>query len=193
MTEIVFRRVDERIGEIALRPVDPDADAELLHAWLTHAKCAFWGMLDYDLDAVRQRFRDIAAGDTHADFIGLHRGKPSCLFERYETASELGPDVYTPQAGDASIHFLAAPTDEPVAGFTMAGIKTMVEFLLADPAVRRVVGEPDVRNRAMLRLVSSVGFRIEREIQLPDKRAYLCTATREQYHAALAAEPVPAR
>ncbi|MCU1681455.1 MAG: putative acetyltransferase [Amycolatopsis sp.] len=190
MSNFVFTRTDEKVGEVSLRPVDPAADAELLHSWLTNPKCSFWGMLDYSLDDVRRRFSEIAAGSTHEDFIGMHDGKPACLFERYEPASELGPDVYTPQAGDKSIHFLAAPTDEPVPGFTIAGIKTMVEFLLDDPAVLRVVGEPDVRHRAMLKLVCSVGFKIEKEIDLPDKRAYLCTATREEYYAAIDAHAV---
>ena len=41
---IVFSRTDERLGEFALRPVDPAADAPLLHRWVTHPKSAFWMM-----------------------------------------------------------------------------------------------------------------------------------------------------
>jgi hypothetical protein len=187
MTEIVLNRKHDAIGEIAVRPVDPDADVHLLHSWLTHPKCGFWGMLDYSVDDVRRRFTDIADSTTHDDFIGLHEGQPAFLFEIYDTASELGPTVYPAQQGDKSFHFLVAPREKQVPRLSITCLKTVIEFLFDDPEVLRIVGEPDVRNRAMLILIRKVGGRIEREIDLPDKRAQLCTLTREDYYTALAA------
>ncbi|SDO73513.1 GNAT family N-acetyltransferase [Lentzea jiangxiensis] len=189
MSEIVFRYVDDRIGELALRPLDPARDVDMLHSWFVDPKCEYWGLRDSTVEDVRLRCEEIAASPTHDDFIGLHNGAPALLYERYVPSSELGPDVYTPLPGDVGCHFLAAPTTAPVRGFTAVAIRTMFEFLFSDPATDRVIGEPDVRHSAMLALVLRYGTVVEREVVLPTKTAYLCSTTREHFHTAVNALP----
>ncbi len=82
------------------------------------------------------------------------------------------------------MHFLVAPTDRPVHGFTLAVIRTVMDLLLTDPATRRVVVEPDVRNDPVHALNAQVGFRVVREVELPDKRALLSVCTRPDYEEA---------
>lgn len=181
--DIVFTRTDGRLGEFALRPVDPFEDAELLHAWVTHPKSAFWMMQNATLPDVEREFMDIAARPRHDAFIGLHEGRPAFLVERYDPADELG-DVHDVRPGDIGMHFLCAPTDTPLHGFTRAVIATVMKMLFSDPQVHRVLVEPDVRNTDVHALNEAVGFRIERTVSLPEKDAYLSTCTREQYLAA---------
>jgi RimJ/RimL family protein N-acetyltransferase len=88
MSAIIFAGNDERLGEFALRPVDPAADAALLHRWLTDPKSAFWLM------------------------------------------------------GNASMRDVEAELRR--------------KLLFADPATRRVVVEPDVRNRPVHALNEAV-------------------------------------
>lgn len=182
-TRPVFTRTDPRLGELALRPVDPFADAELLHGWVTHPKSTFWMMQGAELQDVEREFLDIAARPHHDAFIGLHEGTPAFLVERYDPTAELG-EAYDVQPGDVGMHFLCAPTDRPLHGFTRAVITTVMELLFADPAVRRVVVEPDVRNTGVHPLNEAVGFRIERTVSLPEKDVYLSLCTRDQYLAA---------
>jgi RimJ/RimL family protein N-acetyltransferase len=59
-----------------------------------------------------------------------------------------------------------------------------MEHLFEDPAVRRVVVEPDVSNKAVHALNAAVGFVPEREIQKPEKKALLSFCTRERFLAA---------
>jgi RimJ/RimL family protein N-acetyltransferase len=59
-----------------------------------------------------------------------------------------------------------------------------MELLFDDPAVRRVVVEPDVRNTAVHALNETMGFRIDRQIAKPEKDAYLSTCTREMFREA---------
>lgn len=180
---VLFRRADARLGEFALRTVDPAADAPLLHAWVTHPRSAFWMMQDATLADVQREFRDIAARPGHDAHLGLHLGRPAFLVERYDPADELG-DVHDSRAGDVGMHFLCAPTDTPLHGFTRAVIGTVMDFLFADPAVQRVVVEPDVRNTAVHALNEAAGFRVERTVRLPEKDALLSTCTRAAHLAA---------
>lgn len=180
---VLFRRTDPRLGEFALRAVDAAADAPLLHAWVTHPRSAFWMMQDATLDDVEHEFRDIAARTGHDAYLGLHRGRPAFLVERYDPAAELG-DVHDTRPGDVGMHFLCAPTDAPLHGFTRAVIGTVMDFLFADPDVQRVVVEPDVRNTAVHVLNETVGFRVEGTVRLPEKDALLSTCTRADHLAA---------
>jgi RimJ/RimL family protein N-acetyltransferase len=168
----------------SVRPVEPAADATLLHGWVTHPKAAFWQMQDADVARVEREYRAIADSPTHDAYLGLHEGRPAFLMERYDPAHDPVGEAYDVQDGDVGMHFLVAPTDRPIHGFTRAVIGAVMELLFADPATRRVVVEPDVRNRAVHALNAAVGFREVGEVALPAKRALLSICTREQFEAA---------
>ncbi|MGI5197825.1 GNAT family N-acetyltransferase [Streptomyces sp. CA-288835] len=169
------------LGALSLRPLDPLTDAELLHSWVTHPKAAHWMMLDARLEDVEREYMRIAAHEHHDAFIGLHDGEPAFLMERYDPRYVELVGLYEPEPGDVGMHFLVAPTDTPVHGFTQAVITAVMESLFADPRTRRVVVEPDVTNTAVHALNEAVGFVPVREIQKPEKRALLSFCTRAQF------------
>ncbi|MEY9938314.1 GNAT family N-acetyltransferase [Streptacidiphilus sp. MAP5-3] len=173
-------RFEAHPDDFTFRPVDPDADAALLHGWVTDPKAVFWLMQQATVADVAREYRSLDAR------IGLFRGEPAVLTERYDIASGELADVHRALAGDVGMHLLTAPTDTPVPGFTRAAMTAVLRELFADPAVRRVVVEPDLRNRAVHALNAAVGFRPVRPVTLPrsGKRALLSTCTREQFHAA---------
>lgn len=180
MTQVIFRWFDP-LGEFAVREVDPGADATMLHGWLTHPKSAFWEMQDADVWAVAAYFAGIADSPHHDAFVGLWDGTPAFLVERYDPDHDAIGKVYDVRDGDVGMHFLVAPTDRPVHGFTRAVIVTVMELLFRDPATRRVVVEPDVANRPVHALNAAVGFRVVDTVALPDKEALLSICTRQHY------------
>ena len=167
-----------------VRPLDPLRDAGLVHGWVTHPRSAFWLMADAKLQDVEREYMAIAAHPHHDAFIGLHVGTPAFLMECYDPAEVELKGLYEAEPGDIGMHFLVAPSDTPVHGFTRAVITVVLRTLFADPAVRRVVVEPDVRNTAVHALNKAVGFEVIREIATPDKTALLSACTREQFAAA---------
>ncbi|WP_419997530.1 GNAT family N-acetyltransferase [Streptomyces boninensis] len=169
---------------ISIRPLDPLTDSELVHAWVTHPKAAYWLMQDARLEDVEREYLNIAADEHHDAFLGLHDGEPAFLMERYDPAHRELAGLYEAEPGDVGMHFLVAPTDRPIHGFTRAVITAVMEQLFADPRTRRVVVEPDVRNTAVHALNEAVGFVPAREIDKPEKRALLSFCTRAQFLAA---------
>lgn len=190
----IFTRNDERLGEFAVRQVDPGADAALLHGWLTHPKSAFWLMQHAEVADVEREFLNVAAAASRKAFLGLHEARPAFLVETYDPARGELADMYPAQPGDVGMHFLVAPTDTPIRGFTRAVITTVMELLFSEASTHRVVVEPDVRNRAVHALNAAVGFHIVDTVSLTelDKDAYLSICTREQYLAARQAMPASA-
>ncbi|WBO66156.1 GNAT family N-acetyltransferase [Streptomyces camelliae] len=169
------------------RPLDPLKDAELLHAWVTHPKAAFWMMQDATLVDVERAYMEIAADEHHHALLGLQGGEPAFLMEYYDPAHRELVGLYDPLPGDVGMHFLTPATDTPVHGFTRAVITAVLARLFADPANERVVVEPDIANTAVHALNAAVGFVTEREIQKPEKKARLSFCTREQFEKAVTA------
>ncbi|MER6357324.1 GNAT family N-acetyltransferase [Streptomyces sp. NPDC001634] len=174
-------------GTFTLRPVDPVEDAEFLHGWVTHPKAAFWMMQEARPEDVERAYMEIAADEHHHALLGLYDGVPAFLMEKYDPAHRELVGLYEPEPGDVGMHFLVAPTDTPVHGFTRAVITAVMRHLFEDPATARVVVEPDVRNTAVHALNAAVGFVPEREIQKPEKTALLSFCTREQFQKAVVA------
>ncbi|MFD3995980.1 GNAT family N-acetyltransferase [Streptomyces sp. NPDC058548] len=170
---------------VSIRPFDPLKDAELIHPWVTHPKAAFWMMQDAALQDVEREYMAITAHPHHDAFIGEVDGEPAFLMERYDPSKLELVGLYEPRPGDVGMHFLVAPTDTPVHGFTRTVITAVMTELFADPATVRVVVEPDVSNKAVHALNEAVGFVPEREIQKPEKKALLSFCTREQFEAAV--------
>jgi hypothetical protein len=166
------------------RPVDPAGDAGLLHSWVTHPKAVFWMMQDATPEDVERAYREIAADEHHHALLGLRDGEPVFLMERYDPAHRELAGLYEPRPGDVGMHFLTPATATPVHGFTRSVITAVLARLFQDPATRRVVVEPDVRNTAVHALNEAVGFVPEREIVKPEKRALLSFCTRERFLAA---------
>lgn len=181
MTTVVYRRTDPRLGAFALRTLDPDADAALLHGWVTHPKAAFWMMLNADVAQVADEYRRIHAHPHHDAFVGLWRDRPAFLAERYDPARVELAGLHDAADGDIGMHFLCAPTDTPVPGFTLAVITTVMAWLFTDPATRRVVVEPDVRNTAVHARNAAVGFTVVGQIAKPEKDALLSICTRASF------------
>ncbi|MDR7304064.1 GNAT family N-acetyltransferase [Haloactinomyces albus] len=181
MSECLFRRTDPALGEFTVRRVELPTDLALLYGWLTHPKSVFWMMQAAQLADVESMFRDIAATTGHDAFLGCHAGQPAFLIETYDPANCEVAEVYESAPGDIGMHFLTAPTEHPVHGFTLAVLRTVVEHLFADPSNERIVVEPDVRNHPVHVLNEAVGFRVISRVSLRDKDAYLSTCTREQY------------
>ncbi|MCS0637767.1 acetyltransferase [Streptomyces sp. LP05-1] len=156
----------------------------MVHSWVTHPKAAFWLMQGLDRAEVEREYATVAAHPHHDAFVGLRDGAPAFLMERYDPRYVELVGLYDPEPGDIGMHFLTPPTDTPVHGFTRAVITAVMAELFTDPAVRRVVVEPDASNTAVHALNEVVGFEPVAKIVKPEKEALLSFCTREQFRAA---------
>ncbi|MFC7495821.1 MULTISPECIES: GNAT family N-acetyltransferase [unclassified Nocardioides] len=164
---------------ITIEPLDLERDLSLLHQWVTHPRSVYWQMQDASMDDVATEYRLIDENPHHHAWLGRVDGEPAFLAETYDPAqSELAglPEI---APGDLGMHVLVAPTDTPVSGFTRAVFAAVVDHCLADPAVRRVVVEPDARNARIRAINREFGFRELRTITLPTKEAVLSVRTRD--------------
>lgn len=170
----------EGFGTVRLVPVDPAADAGLLHGWVTEERARFWGMADHTREQVREIYEFVDSLPTHHAYLALRDGVPAALFQTYEPDADPVGECYDVQPGDFGIHLLIAPAEGvgAVKGYTEALLTAFVAYVFSDPAHLRVVVEPDARNEKALARMVRVGFELGPEIEKPEKTARLAFLTR---------------
>ena len=169
-----------------LDPIDPARDAPTIHAWVVEDRARFWMMGDHTVEEVREVYTWLDEQPTHHAWFVRRDGEPVALVQDYEpTAEEVG-EHFDVRPGDLGIHFMLAPADVERSGFTAEVITFALASVFADPAVRRVVAEPDARNAKAVALVERLGFELGPVIELSVKPAQLAFLTRDAYERLLA-------
>lgn len=167
-----------------IEPLDVEAHLARLHAWVTHPRSVYWGMLSATPADVSAEYTRIAEDPHHHAHLGRVDGEPAFLVETYdparsEAAGLVGLIDLAP--GDLGMHVLVAPPVQHRPGFTSVVFRTVMEHCFADPAVTRVVVEPDVGNHKIAALNAAAGFVVARHVALATKTAALSFCTRAQF------------
>lgn len=181
----VHAQVHAVLGHLSTTVLDPDADLDTIHAWVTAPGTGFWGLGHLGRDELRDLYAYVDSLPTHHAFLVWRDGEPVALLQTYDPHHDPVGETYPVEPGDVGLHLLVGSRGaDPVAGFTAHLVGYLVGLLLGQPGARRVVVEPDVRNeRAVARMVRS-GFVLGPVVDLPHKRAQLAFLT--------AAAPTPA-
>jgi penicillin amidase len=166
---------------LRLDPLDPATEAEVVHAWAVEDRAQFWMMQDHTLEEVREIYQWIADEPTHAAYLAKDDGVPVALFQTYDPRAEEIGEHFDVREGDVGIHLMLAPATNARPGFTAAVVGFLAHQVFADPAVRRVVAEPDDRNAKAVALVQRIGFELGPVVELSTKPARLAFWTRETY------------
>ena len=162
------------------RPVLPEHDTDLVRAW--HHKphvIEFWAMAwprDWIHDYLVRQVEDPA----RSPYLGFVDDVPVGYIEVYDPARDVLGGYAPILPGDLGAHVLIGE-EEHLGRYSVALGRAVVRFLFRRPDVRRIVGEPDVRNQNFLSLLAFLGFRKHSEIDLPDKRAAFMVCERADF------------
>ncbi|MFE2097051.1 MULTISPECIES: GNAT family N-acetyltransferase [unclassified Streptomyces] len=187
----VHEQVIDGYGTVRIRPLDPAADAEVVHAWVSDERAAFWGMTGLTRDQVAEIYAHMAGLDTHHALLVSKDGEPAALLQTYEPEADRVGECYEVRPGDIGVHLLLAPAaaDGPRPGWSAALLTAMTSYVLLELDHRRVVVDPDVRNTRAIARFERQGFERGPEVvlpevdipdvYLPEKRAQLAFLERE--------------
>ncbi|MDG4823372.1 GNAT family N-acetyltransferase [Asanoa sp. WMMD1127] len=160
-------------GAFRLDRVDPTADLDLIHGWVTEPRARFWGMTTYSPAEVHEVYAFLDGLPTHHAYLMRLNGEPIGIFQTYEPAEDPIGAHYPVREGDFGIHLFLAPADPPRPGFTGAVAAALLRFAFAHPGVQRIVVEPDVRNERALIRWQRLGFEFGDQVTTDDKTAQL--------------------
>jgi len=184
--------VSARALSLTWRPIDPATDAPLLHDWVTRPYARFWGQQHLTAAELEARYRkDQARGHDRRLALRQDTGEAVCLIELYDPQQDELARHYPVSPGDRGLHLLLGPPNAARAGQTHLVISDICAAVFADPAVHRLVCEPDLRNQRVIARLLQAGFQRVKVVYLPHKIAQLMTIDRSQFEARRAAETPP--
>ncbi|MFD6997790.1 GNAT family N-acetyltransferase [Streptomyces mirabilis] len=189
--EAVHEQKFDGFGTVRVLPVDPHADLDVIHRWVSEERAVFWGMNGLTKQQVLETYVHLDSLDTHHAFLAVKDGEPAALFQAYEPEADRVSECYAVEPGDSGVHLLIGPAGSGGGrpGWSSALLTAFTMYVLVGLDRQRVVVEPDARNeKAIARLVRQ-GFVPGPEIvlpeidlpgvYLPEKRARLAFLTRE--------------
>ncbi|MEW2246524.1 MULTISPECIES: GNAT family N-acetyltransferase [unclassified Streptomyces] len=189
--EAVHEQRTDGFGTVRILPLDPRADAEVVHRWVSEERAAFWGMRGLTVDQVAEIYAHLAGLDTHHAFLVVKDGDPAALLQTYEPGADRVGECYPVQPGDIGVHLLLAPAGDAGRrpGWTARLVAAMTAYVLHALDRRRIVVDPDVRNVKAIARFERLGFERGPEVvlpevdlpdvYLPEKRAQLAFLRRE--------------
>jgi hypothetical protein len=160
----------EGFGTVRIRPVDAEADAAVLHGWVSAERASFWGMNGLTRDQVAEIYAHMAGLDTHHAYLVELDGGPVAVLQTYEPSEDRVSECYEVEPGDIGVHVLLAPAGERGArpGWSSALMSVFASYVLVGQDRRRVVVDPDVRNEKALARFLRQGFEVGPVVTLPE-------------------------
>ncbi|MFE7442635.1 GNAT family N-acetyltransferase [Streptomyces chartreusis] len=187
----VHEQAVDGFGSVLVRPLDPHADAAVVHGWTGAERASFWGMNGLTRDQVSEIYAHMAGLDTHHAFLILRDDVPVALLQTYEPEADRVSECYEVLPGDIGVHLLLAPAGPEGArpGWTSVLLGVVAAYVFGTLGRRRVVVDPDVRNEKAVARFLKQGFEagpvvVLPEVDIPDvyipaKEAQLAFLTRE--------------
>ncbi|MDX7988358.1 GNAT family N-acetyltransferase [Xenorhabdus sp. 12] len=182
---VLFEKTLPEFGTFSLRPLILADDIAIITDWVNRDYAYYWGMQGQTRQQVSDFYQDLLARQPNSVFIGIFEGKPAFLLECYQAQTDLIGEYYSVCPDDMGMHILVAPPERKISQFTWGIFQTAIAFIFSNPAIKRIVVEPDIRNEKIHQLNLRAGFVYEKTVQLPHKTAGLAFCTREQHHMAL--------
>ncbi|MFE5920645.1 GNAT family N-acetyltransferase [Streptomyces sp. NPDC056468] len=189
--EAVHEQAVEGFGTVRVLRLDPEADAEVVHGWVSQERAAFWGMNGLTRDQVAGIYTHMDTLDTHHAFLVVRDTTPVALLQTYEPEADRVSECYDVRPGDIGVHLLLAPAgpEGGQPGWTSVLLTVMTSYVFGVLGRQRVVVDPDVRNEKAVARFLRQGFTagptvVLPEIDLPDvyipeKKAQLAFLNRE--------------
>lgn len=187
-TDILYHKNVIHMGDLSLRLLNLDKDFPTICRWVKQPNAHFWGMQNMTNEEIYATYQDFQ-DSTHTDvYIGLHNGNPVFLMESYDPFSNEIIEHYSAATHDRGMHFFIGAAIKPIHNFSFAVISVIVDFLLSQPKIKRVIVEPDILNEQIHILNKRVGFRYINIAKLNHKTACLAFCDRQAFNAAIIPE-----
>ena len=148
-------------GTVTAHVLDPVADLDVLHEWVNRPHAGFWGLAGLSREDLGDTYAFVDSLPTHHAYLVRWDGEPVVLVQLYHPEDDPVATAYDVQPGDLGMHFFKGG-DGPAARYgavpwAVVG-PAVLAFAFARPGTRRLVGEPDARNRSAVTRMAAFGF-----------------------------------
>ncbi|MFE5336373.1 GNAT family N-acetyltransferase [Isoptericola sp. NPDC056573] len=181
-------------GTVTAHVLDPVADLDVLHEWVNRPHAGFWGLAGLSREDLSATYAFVDSLPTHHAYLVRWDGEPVVLVQLYHPEDDPVSTAYDVLPGDLGMHFFKGG-DGPAARhdvvpWAVVG-PAVLAFAFARPGTRRLVGEPDARNRSAVARMAAFGFEAAGTVRFESpqgpKEAVLAFCPRERAEELVAA------
>ncbi|MFB8244858.1 GNAT family N-acetyltransferase [Streptomyces sp. NPDC055952] len=166
----VHEQVTEGLGTVRVLPLDPEADAGVIHRWVSEERASFWGMTGLTERQVAEVYAHMETLPSHHAFLVVRDAQPVAVLQTYEPEADRVGECYEVRPGDIGVHLLLAPAGPGGArpGWTSRLLSVVAAYVLLGLDRRRVVVDPDVANEKAVARFLKQGFTAGPVVVLPE-------------------------
>jgi hypothetical protein len=177
----IYEEHDAALGrDLWARQVDPEVDTPLLTHWMHKPHVEEWWAMAWPEDWIYDYLKRHEEDPTRTAYLGFLDDAPVGYLEQYDPAHDVLGAHAPVRPGDIGAHVLIGD-EEQLGRSSVAFGFAANRYLFGRPGVRRIVGEPDVRNHNFLSLLAFLGYRRHGEVDMPDKRAAFMVCERRDF------------
>ncbi|WLR43131.1 GNAT family N-acetyltransferase [Bacillus carboniphilus] len=151
---------DHELGKvISFRPVDYNRDLHTLHEWMHQRHIAPFWKLDVPLEEFKEYLQKSLQAEHKRIFMGFINDEPVCYVIAYSVMKDPIKDYYDARGTDLGMHLLVGSRKHLNRLEAPVIIRSMILFLLERFSCERIIGEPDIRNRIVIPILTQYGGR----------------------------------
>jgi lysine N-acyltransferase len=156
----------------AVEPVGPELDRVV--EWMARPHVVGWWHQDWPADVWSAEVARQLADDHSRPWTVYRSGEPVAYLETYRVARDLLARHLPVHSHDLGVHLAIGEPARTGRGLGRAVLAAVADGLgVADPACRRVFGDPASDHDGARRAFAAAGFALVAEVDLPHKRAAL--------------------
>ncbi|SFG15845.1 Protein N-acetyltransferase, RimJ/RimL family [Halobacillus alkaliphilus] len=175
----------EKVENFSFRPLDPNQDVELLYDWMHQKHIAPFWKLNLPLSELKRWVHHSAEAEHKDCYIGTFNGEPVCYLIAYSVEEDPIKEYYDDKQGDLGMHLLIGPRSYLNKEDGLSIVRAMILFLFDRYNTKRIIGEPDRRNRIVIPILKELGGEVLGRVHLPNKEAALIAGEKEAVFAKL--------
>ncbi|NMH69013.1 acetyltransferase [Bacillus sp. RO3] len=139
----------------------------------------FW-KLNLPMPEFKQWLKQSIESDHKDIYIGSINGEPVCYLIAYSIEKDPIKEYYEYQNGDLGMHLLIGPRSHLNREDGISIIRSMILFLFDHyKGARRIIGEPDIRNRIVIPILKKLGGNVISQVHLENKKATLIVGEKD--------------
>ncbi|QYF83996.1 acetyltransferase [Brevibacterium sp. PAMC21349] len=174
-----FVRDGETVECFTFRPVDFDKDLDMLYEWMHQNHIAPFWKLNLPMPEFKKWLHNSIEAEHKDVYIGTFNGTPVCYLIAYSVKDDPIREYYDYQKGDLGMHLLIGPRSFLNKEDGLSIIRAMIIFLYNQYGTKRIIGEPDIRNRIVIPILKKLGGKVVDRIDLQQKKASLIVGERQ--------------
>lgn len=172
---------DQNNSTYSFRPLSFAKDFDLYFKWMSQPYVSQWWGFDTSKEALAQKLIS-ELEDSHQElFIGFIDGTPVSYWEKYWLQEDTLSGHIQTQPFDQGLHFLIGEPEYLGRIHTSSSIAAFTKLIFSDLRTQRVMGEPDIRNKKVLRYAESNCFVHRETVKLPERTSAIMVCERENF------------